>query len=149
MFEAVTNISVPISSQNFYVKILQWYEVLFSLADPTKKSVKIPNSKLRYAFCCPLSRPLQLMKTCQSSIKQSTQQRCFNCILECPITKYNSIALHTFGRSDTSEFLFWQIFITWWEKKFPAMHTKDFCEKKVPKLLDFEDLFLEIMRFDQ
>lgn len=38
---------------------------LFSLlSDPTKKSVKIPNSKLRNAFCCPLSRPLQLMKTC-------------------------------------------------------------------------------------
>jgi hypothetical protein len=28
------------------------------LLDPTKKSVKIPNSKLKYAFYCPLNGPL-------------------------------------------------------------------------------------------
>jgi hypothetical protein len=141
MFEAVTN---QFQAKTFMSKSYSDMKFFSFLSDPTKKSIKIPNSKLRYALCCPLSRPLQLMKTCQSSIKQSTQHRCFDCMLECPITKYNSIALHTFGRSDTYEFFYHLM-----REKIPCNAYKGFLWKKSAKVVRFWGFFLEIIRFDQ
>jgi len=44
-------------------------------------------------------------------------------------------------RKRPNESLFWaQLFVTW--KKKSAIHIKDFCEKEVPKLLNFKvDIF--------
>jgi hypothetical protein len=43
------------------------------LLDPTKKSVKIPNSKLKYAFYCPLNGPLDENLPIINKIKHPTK----------------------------------------------------------------------------
>jgi hypothetical protein len=59
------------------------------------------------------------------------------------ILKENLITLFRFPYyipNSQGGFLFWQIFATWQHKKKNpnVTHTKDFCETKLPKLLNFE-----------